>query len=219
MLTFCYDHRMGLRQTQKSNRRRAILAAAQQLFLQKGFEQSKAEEIAELAEVSLGTLYNYFSGKGEILLTLVTEESERIHEFNRTLVRNPTGTAADALSALLGEYFDPKHVTLNRDLWRLGIALSFSDPTTDVAREFRDLDRKLCDQVVELVENLRKAGEIRDDVNSEIFGTILFNNANMMFFELNRTRSMTLTELHDRVVDMTAAMVRLVSSQQARPDR
>lgn len=202
---------MGLRQRQKTNRRRAILDAAAELFLEKGYEHAKAEEIAELAEVSLGTMYNYFSGKGEILLTLITEESERIHEASTHLAANPSGTAADALRALLGEYFDPKNVTLNRELWRLGIALSFSDPTTAVAKEFRDLDRKLCGLVVELVENLKRGGALPADVDSKTFGTILFNNANMLFFELNRTQSMTLDQLHQQVMEMTAYLVGLVA--------
>ena len=90
---------MGLRERQKTGRTQRILDAAVVLFTEKGFDQVKAEEIAEQAEVSVGTLYNYFGSKNEILLTLSALENEQIealaaaHKADLTVHRQRTRSA------------------------------------------------------------------------------------------------------------------------------
>ena len=48
-------------------KREAILAAAQTLFAQKGYEQTTVRDIAQVAGVALGTVYLYFRTKHEVL--------------------------------------------------------------------------------------------------------------------------------------------------------
>jgi len=52
-----YERRIRERQL----RRRAILEAAKEVFLEKGFEASRMEDIAERCELGKGTIYFYFS--------------------------------------------------------------------------------------------------------------------------------------------------------------
>lgn len=54
-------------------RRGQILAAAAELFSQKGFHSATTKEIAAKAELSEGTLYNYFKDKRDILLSIAEE--------------------------------------------------------------------------------------------------------------------------------------------------
>jgi AcrR family transcriptional regulator len=51
---------------QERNKRERILEAAQVVFARKGYFQAKVEEIAELAEVGKGTVYEYFPSKQEL---------------------------------------------------------------------------------------------------------------------------------------------------------
>lgn len=202
---------MGLRERQKSSRRRAILDAAANLFVERGYDAAKTEQIAEKAEISIGTLYNYFQSKGEILLSLVTEESERILAANDGFSTLPEGAPAEVLGHLLGDYFAPKNVFLNKDLWRRGISLSFSDPSAPAAIAFRDIDRKLCQQVITLVSLLKEQGALPATVDAAKLGALLFNNANMLFFEFNRADAMTLEQLQQNVIEMTTAAVDMIS--------
>jgi AcrR family transcriptional regulator len=48
-------------------RRAQILSAAETVFSQKGYERATTREIAETADISEGTLYNYFGSKSELL--------------------------------------------------------------------------------------------------------------------------------------------------------
>ncbi len=61
------------RQRRIARRRREILDAAARVFAEKGFHRATTKEIAAAADVSEGTIYNYFGGKREILLAIVNE--------------------------------------------------------------------------------------------------------------------------------------------------
>ena len=61
------------REREKARRRQEILDAARRLFLEKGFFDTRMEEIAEGAQLATGTLYLYFQNKGEIYATLCEE--------------------------------------------------------------------------------------------------------------------------------------------------
>ena len=91
----------GLRAKQKADRNRRILEAATSLFRDAGYDSARIEDIAERAEVSVGTLYNYYQNKGDILLAAVTMEVEEVLEAGRRIVANPPPTVAAALQALL----------------------------------------------------------------------------------------------------------------------
>jgi len=66
-----------------------IRQAAIRTFSRKGFYNSRAEEIAQEAGIAVGTIYNYFAGKEEILLSIFKAEFEqRIKVFRQLLKSN-----------------------------------------------------------------------------------------------------------------------------------
>jgi len=67
------EERLGLRERKKALRLGRIITAARRLFIEKGFSQTTIQDIAEAANVGLGTLYLYANSK-EDLLVLVFKE-------------------------------------------------------------------------------------------------------------------------------------------------
>ena len=61
------------RKREKEQRVETILRAAETLFVQKGYHKTAINEIADLAEVSVGTVYFYFNGKEELIERLIEE--------------------------------------------------------------------------------------------------------------------------------------------------
>jgi len=61
------------RQREKELRRQAILSAAEKLFARNGYRKTRIEDIAELAEVSVGSVYAYFENKEELLVHVLDE--------------------------------------------------------------------------------------------------------------------------------------------------
>ena len=62
----------------KAESRRAIIAAALELFAKKGFSATTTEQIARKAKVSKGLIFNHFPSKQEILLAIINEEFDRL---------------------------------------------------------------------------------------------------------------------------------------------
>jgi TetR/AcrR family fatty acid metabolism transcriptional regulator len=65
-----------------------IREAAVHVFSRKGFHKARAEEIAEEAGVAVGTIYNYFKSKADILLSIFKEEFEDQMRFYEELQKS-----------------------------------------------------------------------------------------------------------------------------------
>jgi AcrR family transcriptional regulator len=58
----------GLRERKKQKTKEAIQREAMRLFQEKGYEETTIEEIAEAAEISPSTFFNYFPTKEDVVL-------------------------------------------------------------------------------------------------------------------------------------------------------
>jgi len=61
----------GRRERRAAARKTQIITAAASLFAEKGFHRTTTRDIAEAADVSEGTLYNYFDSKDDLLLDIM----------------------------------------------------------------------------------------------------------------------------------------------------
>ncbi|APW42047.1 TetR/AcrR family transcriptional regulator [Rhodoferax saidenbachensis] len=85
------------RERRKEARPGELLAAALDLFVEKGFAATRAEEVAKRAGVSKGTLFLYFSSKEELFKAVVRENiSGRFGEW-ATELENYQGSSAELL--------------------------------------------------------------------------------------------------------------------------
>ncbi|MGD8882250.1 MAG: TetR/AcrR family transcriptional regulator [Desulfobacterales bacterium] len=85
-------------------RRRQIADAAVQLFIEKGFHKTTTRQIAGAAGFSIGSLYEYFASKEDILY-LVCESIHAEVERGVTIAMSQATGGQDALSAVIREYF------------------------------------------------------------------------------------------------------------------
>ena len=63
----------GRNERRKARTRGALLAAGQRLFGEQGFDATTVAEIADAADVAIGSFYNYFDTKDELLAALLYE--------------------------------------------------------------------------------------------------------------------------------------------------
>ncbi len=110
---------LGRRERKKLAARTAILDASSELFLEKGFEGTRIESIAERADVGVGTVYNHFETKADILVAILFSDVSDVLERTRSIVErggpNAGRMTADAVGVLL-EVMDRRARNLWRDL-------------------------------------------------------------------------------------------------------
>ncbi|MBW1989608.1 MAG: helix-turn-helix transcriptional regulator [Deltaproteobacteria bacterium] len=80
------------RQREREQRYQTILAAAEKLFASEGYHGASMERIAELAEVSVGTVYFYFKNKEDLLLHLLNEIAYTLRELVGSKFRQSDAT-------------------------------------------------------------------------------------------------------------------------------
>jgi TetR/AcrR family transcriptional regulator len=71
------DQKLPRREREKLQQRREMLAAALDLFSQKGYHNVSMQEIAEKAEFAIGTLYKFFQSKEDLYKAMVLEQCDR----------------------------------------------------------------------------------------------------------------------------------------------
>ncbi|MEM5948026.1 TetR/AcrR family transcriptional regulator [Spirochaetia bacterium 38H-sp] len=99
------------REREKAERRQFIFERARELFLSKGYTNTSMDEIADVCELSKGTLYLYFKNKEELAVSVVNSV---ISELRSVLERAVEGAVSgmEALQRVLGAYraFFRQHV-------------------------------------------------------------------------------------------------------------
>jgi AcrR family transcriptional regulator len=99
-----------LRERQKAERRRRIEVAARAVFREKGYDVATTREIAERAEVSIGTLFAYAADKRELLTMVYRDELHALTETTFATVP----AAAPVLDQLL-HVLEPRYVYWSAD--------------------------------------------------------------------------------------------------------
>lgn len=64
---------MGLREEKKQKTRNMILSKSMHLFLEKGVDNVGMRELAQNCDLGIGTYYNYFQSKDEVVISLIEE--------------------------------------------------------------------------------------------------------------------------------------------------
>lgn len=163
-----------------NNTRRQIIETAFLLFLKKGFKAVRLSDIERAAKITRGTFYYHFTNKEEVLkegvyayYTLLnanrTEEFERVstlREYVNLTIRKLTGV----------HNYSAK--TFNSEIPEI-LCLSLMVEVIALFPEFKKvvLASKMLrlSKLEQLILNAKRAGEIRNDVETSILAKNLLN--------------------------------------------
>jgi AcrR family transcriptional regulator len=123
--------------TPDTERYRAILTAAREVFRTQGYNETSVEDLRRAAGVSRATFYFYFQDKREVLLRLLSERAQQFHTLYTR--RYATGDEYSKIVLANIQYF--AHYSRDRDIfWLLRGAMDNETVRTlieDVRRGFR----------------------------------------------------------------------------------
>lgn len=84
----------------KEYARKFILQKAREVFLNKGFKGATIEEIAQASNLSKPTIYNYFTGKRALFLSVLDDLHEEVAEIIRPFIEEEAGPFTERLKGL-----------------------------------------------------------------------------------------------------------------------
>lgn len=202
----------GLRAKNKIDRNSRIVEAAAGLFRKEGYEGARIEEIAAKAEVSVGTIYNYYRNKGDILVAIVSMEVHEVLAAGQKIIQKPPRNVEKAIDALLASYIEHSLVYLSKEMWRQAMATSTQQPDSPFGKTYTALDRDLADQTCALIVKLQELGLVRGDIDGRGVGEMIFNSMNMMFIEFIKREDMPMRELRANIRRQNRTLVKAISA-------
>jgi len=189
----------GLREKQKAGRRRSILLAARRLFLERGYEATTIEAIAETAAVSAVTVYNHYGTKGGVLLAVVGQSDGLLIEKIRTILADPPDDLLAAMLAFSKTISDHAFSYLNKPIWRHVIATSVIEGSSEFGQGYEELDGVLVRLLAELLETFRANGALPADFDTDVAAHVLYNIHNARFIQFMSHDTAEFTDLYDAV--------------------
>ncbi|WP_386681070.1 TetR/AcrR family transcriptional regulator [Loktanella sp. R86503] len=201
----------GLRARKKEATSQRIIAEACRMFQDTGYEETRIEDVAAAAELSVATFYNYFRSKADILLSSVTEETEKVIAQADRCIAQPHADAASGFDALSQVYWTYSFTSTSRQMWRIAVSQTMLDPQSEFCRKYVALDDRLSDQVCSFIRQMQAAGHIRPEVDAGPIGALLFNNVNMNFLAYIRSDTLTAAQVRDAVHAQSAPVFRLIA--------
>ncbi len=96
----------GVRQRRKEARPQELLDAALELFVEKGFAATRAEEVARRAGVSKGTLYLYYPSKEELFKAVVRRNLSSLIAEGLEIASAYEGSSSDLLALLIQTWWE-----------------------------------------------------------------------------------------------------------------
>lgn len=193
---------LSRRELNKLKCRERILKASRRLFSTNGYESTMIEDVAEKAEISKATLYNYFSNKESLLIGIAEEELEHLHRFVSHDLKD-VENAAEKIRRVL-EFFildTMAYIELSRKITYLNSCEE--SPLYATRVEMRQLFRSL-------VEEAQAQGTFRCDVSASDIVDIVTSVYLMSQFEWSHITTYTpefCKEKLNRILDKVLAGV------------
>lgn len=164
------DASEGTRTTDRAGKRKAekrerLLSAARQLFIQRGYHETRPQDIARAADVAHGTFYSHFHDKREIFMAFASEAQEDLHQF--VLQRIPKVESFEeyihySLNAI--QEFAEQNPGLLRSAL---IDTKVFDPTDSTGKVVRS---KFASGFINILKMAKTNDELYDDVDPELMG-------------------------------------------------
>ena len=170
------DKMVGLRSKKKKITKDKILKASKELFFTQGYENTTASQIAEKAEIGVGTVYNYYKSKADIFIANMSQEFEMDEGHEIKYVLDLNQGVADIVKEFLSKYIG-KMKLFPRKLVRelISAAVSSFKNNPNFLNKLMDLDYKLMDKLEELLNNLKEKGILDEKLDTKITVEVIYS--------------------------------------------
>ena len=205
---------MSQRQANKLDRQKRIVANASRLFSSIGFEKTAIELVAERSNVSPATIYNNFENKTGLLLAVLIDEGAGVQQIGKRIIAQRQKRDAHIIYRLLDLYVDHPMEFMNKSYWRQALAASIASSNEKFSLEYQNVEKKLQQQLVELIHSLYEEQVFLAEVDPQSLGEVIWNNVDQMFTDFISDSEMSLKSLKSTINKQTQALMTLA----LRPD-
>ena len=190
---------MGLRQRKKENTHSRILDAARQLFRENGYEQTRMESVATKADISVGTVYNYFDTKHDLLLAIIVRYDAHVITETEALFNNLPANPVEGIVQVFAIGARHSFAELGRANWRQFFAASILHHSSPLGASYGALNTGLSERVVRMLEAQKRAGHLAVFCDSQKIGDLIYKIESTLFITLTVSDSMPFEAYEDQL--------------------
>ena len=165
--------RGGLRERNKRKKIDSMLDSALMVFRRSGFDGATIEEVASQAEVSVGTVYGYFSTKENLLLGLVARHRFSGASLRRPLVANPVHDPVEAIARYEESVLDASLKTFNRGMWKYVQSAWMIQGQAGMGKLLGEMERRLIAERTAILRTMVERGLLAEGAAGEELAEIL----------------------------------------------
>ena len=151
---------MGLRERKKIRSRQQIMSAAVKCFCERGYSETSIADIMNEAGLGVGTFYNYFASKEELLFAMLERIEDELIEIAEKEKHSPL-TALEKINKRTAQLLDENKFVLPLFL----SASEHADRPELWKKRIRPGFKPVFEEIIELGQD---AGDIRADVSSDL---------------------------------------------------
>ena len=209
------DKKISRKQRETNLRKQNIIEAAEKLFLANGYEDTTMSQIANEAEFSKGTLYNYFKSKDDLYLAIGTKAYEIIIDYTKYFVESKD-PGIDQLKAVGYAYYeftknypDYAHIFHDISIKLPHVAQKSKDELTANEKEYLNRSEAYGEQFRDVIIKAIKIRAIRSDKDPFLIGFTLFMMTSGIMKELEQHQK-TLETMEfdgDDIIDFVFEMI------------
>lgn len=154
-----------------------ILKAALYVFEEKTYEKSSLNDIAKRAGVTRGAIYWHFKNKFDIFDELSKIYLEKVYNDMALAIEESDGNTKEKIKIFYNEYLDT--IFYNEDYRRYKTIIEFkvsqSKEIEKITNVFIEYSEKYKIIIEKVIEDGKKCGEIRDDVDNDFLSMSILN--------------------------------------------
>ncbi len=159
----------GLRERKKKDTRSRIQASAIDLINKKGYEATTMVDIAQKADVGVGTVYNYYKTKSDILFSIKVEEVKTFSpDFDEIITKGIKEEKNNSISFIIYSYTEFYLQTFsgyhNKSIWRELFSAALSNEQS-IFDKIYSVDSVYLDKFIELLTILQNRNLLGKQVN------------------------------------------------------
>jgi AcrR family transcriptional regulator len=167
------------REREKTQTRINIINAAEKLFLSQGFENTTMEQIANKAQYSKGTIYNYYNSKDELYIAIGTNAYNIIIDYTIEFTEKETPGIKQLMAVGYAFYEFTKHYPNYASIFHdialklPNIAFKPKKELSDIEKEYFNSGNRYRDIFMKILSNAVNYNAIRKDKDPKMIGYVL----------------------------------------------
>jgi len=199
-----------VRAKSKLDRQLRIQESALYLFGKLGFEATSMEQIAEAAGLGVGTLYNYYRSKGELLISI---NFDMVTTLYKVEIDGAPATCMASPKPDLSPYLDVYIKVFThypKTIWREYLAAAISK-TPHILQKFDEYDEYLIGAIAQVLSHWQRQGQIKPTIEPTTAATVIREQLFYLMIRFAASDEMDLASLRAQGIGRLAGLLDMMA--------